>query len=187
MRSRHLFLAAFVATLAVAASAPSLARAAPCWKRVVTDWSKDGVINGHYSPRCLRQAIRKAPEDARDYSSIIDDINAALLDTLGRGATGPPGQTGPSNPSVGNGDATDSMGPTGPGSKSAAKARRAVPHAGTAASAPGHSRSLPLPLLVLAAVVLAAALAAGSPPLVKRLRARFPRVRPAADSVRPPA
>jgi hypothetical protein len=38
---------------------------------------------------------------------------------------------------------------------------------------------LPLPLLILASVALAAILAAASPPLIQRLRTRFPRTRAA--------
>jgi hypothetical protein len=66
-------------------------------------------------------------------------------------------------------------------------AKRVVPDAGTAASAPGRSHPIPLPLILLACVLGVAALAAGSPPLVRRFRGRFPRLRPAAGSVRPPA
>src|SRR5205823_2973329 len=52
---------AVVSVLAVAAS-PSVARAAePCWQRVLDDWTKDGKIDGQYSPRCLRQAIKNTP------------------------------------------------------------------------------------------------------------------------------
>jgi hypothetical protein len=188
MRSRHLFLVALAATLAVAASAPSIARAEPCWKRVITDWSKNGAIDGKYSPHCLRQAMRNTPEDLRDYTSIIDDIQAALVDATGGGGNGPQFGTNQSGGTDGTGGGSnDAMGPTGPGAKSTGKGAKAVPNAGTPASAPGHSRSLPLPLLVLGCVLLASALAAASPPLIKRLNGRLSRLRPAAGSVRPPA
>ena len=39
--------------------------------------------------------------------------------------------------------------------------------------------------LILAGVALAALLAAASPPLIKRLRSRFPRARPAPQADRP--
>lgn len=187
MLSRRLLLAALVAALGVAAATPSVARAEPCWHRVITDWTKDGVISNHYSPRCLREAIKKTPEDLRDYSSIIDDINAALLGALGgptNGTNNGGGNTmgGPSGQGNGGVDAPGNASP-----RITEKAKRAVANAGTPASIPGRDRSLPLPLILLGCVVGLAALAAGSPPLIRRLQTRFPRLKPAAGSVRPPA
>ena len=75
---RRLLIAPFAAVLCLLAASPSVGHAAtPCWQRVISDWTQDGKINGHYSPHCLRQAIKNTPEDLRDYSSIDDDINAA--------------------------------------------------------------------------------------------------------------
>lgn len=193
MLSRRLLLAALVAALGVAAATPSVARAEPCWHRVIMDWTKDGVISKHYSPRCLREAIKKTPEDLRDYSSIVDDINAALLDALGGptngtnngGGGGSTGGTAGSPSGQGGGGGVDAPGNASP--RIGEKAKRAVPAAGTPASIPGRDRSIPLPLILLGCVVGLAALAAGSPPLVKHLRTRFPRLKPAAGSVRPPA
>ena len=54
-------------------------------------------------------------------------------------------------------------------------------------STPGHDRSIPLPLIILGAVVLAGALAGAAPSLITRSRGRFPRLRANPDSVRPPA
>jgi hypothetical protein len=190
----RLFAATFLAALAGAAAVPSVAHATPCWKRVIDDWSKDGVITNHYSPRCLRQAIKHTPEDLRDYSPILDDINAALFDaTGGRSGSNGPGNHGGSSGGAGAGGSSGSgppdsgsMGPTGnPNSKSTGNGKLVVPMAGTADSAPSHSREVPLPLIVLGSVLLLATLAAASPPIYRRLRSRFPRPRAAADSVRP--
>jgi hypothetical protein len=173
-------LAVAVVSFSLAAASPSVARAGePCYQRVWDDWTKDGKIDGRYSPKCLRQAYNKAPEDLRDYSSILDDIQAALLGHYGASGSGP-------NSGSGNGNSTGSM---GHGSKlTPAEANRraelAVPHAGTAQSIPDTSRSLPLPLLILAGVVLAVVLAALSPPLIQRLRTRFPRTPPATQADR---
>jgi len=174
----RLLLAALAAAASLLAASPSVAHAGtPCWQRVISDWTKDGEINGNYSPKCLRQAYNKAPEDLRDYSSILDDINAALI---GPGST----KNGP-NSSGGGSTAT-----SGPGGKLSAKeaqrrAERAVPEAGKPGSIPDSSHTLPLPLLILAAVTLAALLAAASPPLIRRLRTRFPRARPAPQADQP--
>jgi hypothetical protein len=163
---------AVLSVLAVAAS-PSVARAAePCWQRVLDDWTKDGKIDGQYSPRCLRQAIKNTPEDLRDYSSIDDDIQAALLGHYGASAK--------NGPNKGGGSGTGGTGekPLTP-AEARDQAELAVPHAASAQSIPDSSRPLPLPLLILASVALAAILAAASPPLIQRLRTRFPRTRAA--------
>jgi hypothetical protein len=59
------------------------------------------------------------------------------------------------------------------------QAEQAVPHAGTPQSIPSDSSTVPLPLLIMAGIVAAALLAAASPPLIQRVRARFPRTRTA--------
>jgi hypothetical protein len=176
----RLLLAALAVAVALLAASPSVAHAAtPCWKRVITDWTKDGQINGQYSPHCLRQAIKHTPEDLRDYSSVIDDINAALLGGVGGLGTknGPNGGSG-GGPGNGTNQRTVSA------AEAQRRAERAVPHAGTSDSIPESSRTIPLPLLILAAITLAALLAAASPPLIHRLRARFPRGRPAPQADR---
>jgi hypothetical protein len=173
-------LAVAVVSLSLAVASPSVARAAePCWQRVIDDWTKDGQINGQYSPKCLRKAIKNTPEDLRDYSSIIDDIQAALLGHFGASA-GPNGGSGPGGTGGTAGRAGKKLTPA----EAQRRAELAVPHAGSPQSTPDTSRSLPLPLLILAGVVLAAVLAAVSPPLIQRLRTRFPRARPAPQTDR---
>jgi hypothetical protein len=172
----RLLIAALAVSVSLLAASPSVAHAAtPCWKQVINDWTADGQINGHYSAHCLRQAIKNTPEDLRDYSSIDDDINAALIGTLtlkngtngGGGGGGGGGSPGP--------------GGTNPGKlnpKEAKKrAEQAVPHAGTAQSIPADTSTIPLPLLIMTGIAAAALLAAASPPLIQRLRARFPHSR----------
>jgi hypothetical protein len=171
----RLLLAALAAAVSLLAASPAVAHAGtPCAKRVIDDWTKDGQINGNYSQHCLRQAYRSVPPDLADYSSILDDITAAMI---GPGPT----KNGPNN--------SGPTGTSGPGGKLTLKeakrrAEVAVPHAGTSQSIPDSSRSIPLPLLILAAVTLAALLAAASPPLIQNLRTRFPRTRPAPQTDR---
>jgi hypothetical protein len=91
-------------------------------------------------------------------------------------------QNGPNNR---GGGPTATSGPGKLTPKEARKrAERAVPHAGTSQSIPDSSRTLPLPLLILGTVALAALLAAASPPLIQRLRTRFPRTRQAPQADR---
>jgi hypothetical protein len=124
----------------------------------------------------LRKAIKNVREDQRDYSSIVDDINAALIDALAP-------KNGTNNQGLGTGPSTSGPGKTHSAKKLTAaeakkRAEQAVPHAGTSDSIPESSRSLPLPLLILAGIAAAALLAAASPPLIQRIRARSPRPRP---------
>jgi hypothetical protein len=175
----RLLLAGLAVAVALLAASPSVAHAAtPCAQRVINDWTKDGKIDGHYSARCLRQAYRSVPEDLADYSSIKDDITAALI---GSGS-------GPPTNSLNNGAGPDNMGSGGAIARKEAEAKKqaelAVPHAGSAESIPDSSRTIPLPLLILGAIALAALLAAASPPLIKRVRTRFPRARPAPQADR---
>jgi len=176
----RLLLVALAAAVSLLAASPSVAFAGtPCAKRVINDWTKDGQINGNYSQHCLRQAYRSVPPDLADYSSILDDITAAMI---GSGTTT---QNGPNNRGGGGGPtATSGPGSTLTPKEAKKRAEGAVPHAGTSQSIPDSSRSLPLPLLILGAIALAALLAAASPPLIKRVRTRFPRTRTAPQADR---
>jgi len=180
----RLLIAALAVSISLLAASPSVAHAAtPCWQRVISDWTADGKIDGHYSPHCLRQAIKHTPEDLRDYSSIDDDINAALLGTLTvKNGTNGGGGGGPGPNTAGGGSSTGG-GAVSP-EEAKKQAEQAVPHAGTPQSIPSDSSTVPLPLLIMAGIVAAALLAAASPPLIQRLRARFPRTRTAPQANR---
>jgi hypothetical protein len=188
MARARLLVAVIAAGLGIAAGTPAVADAQqPCWKRVIADWAQDGVVSKQYSPRCLRRAMSNAPEDLKDYSPILDDIHAALLDALAGGGI----SNGPNNGgTMGGPSGGQSGGPNGSGNappRITAKAKRAVANAGTPASAPAQSREIPLPLILLGCVLAVAALAAASPALIKQFRTRFARLRPGPGSVRPPA
>jgi hypothetical protein len=175
----RLLIAALAVSVSLLGASPSVAHAAtPCWQRVISDWTADGKIDGHYSPHCLRQAIKHTPEDLRDYSSIDDDINAALIGTLTvKNGTNGGGGGGPGPNTTGGGSSTGGRAVTPKEAKK--QAEQAVPHAGTPQSIPSDSSTVPLPLLIMAGIVAAALLAAASPPLIQRVRARFPRTRTA--------
>jgi hypothetical protein len=81
---RLLGLAVFATGLAVALPAPASAASAPCWQRVISDWSKHGSITGTYPASCLRQAMQNEPTDLRIYSTLDDNLQQAL--TLKSGA-----------------------------------------------------------------------------------------------------
>ena len=189
MHKLAVLVSALLAAAVMTATPATAASSAPCWKKVIRDWSDhNGVIQGRYSPHCLNQAIKHVPEDLRDYTSIVDDINA-LLFAAGNSDEGSSSGGGGGVP--GQNDSVTGMGrkdPAPPSPKELKKrAEAVVPHAGTKGSIPGSSRSIPLPLLILGGLAVAAALASASPPLVKRFRGRLPRFRPAPGSVRPPS
>jgi hypothetical protein len=75
---------ALLATIFVVQAATATAgTSAPCWQRLVRDWS-DGRVDGAYPVGCYRAALRNLPQDLRIYSSAPDDIRAALQKKLSR-------------------------------------------------------------------------------------------------------
>jgi hypothetical protein len=86
-----------LAVAALAPFAPSTAGAAvPCRDRIYNDWYHDGKIATTYPIACYRDAIKKVPTDAREYSSLLDDIRSAMQGALARlsGHTKVPAQVG---------------------------------------------------------------------------------------------
>jgi hypothetical protein len=76
---RLLLLAAVLAGL-VAALLPGPASAAgtPCRNKVFNDWYHDGKVASTYPLHCYRDALKHIPVDAGIYSSLAEDIRAAL-------------------------------------------------------------------------------------------------------------
>jgi hypothetical protein len=77
-------LLAGLAALAGSALSGTAAAAAPCRDRVFNDWYHDGKIASSYPIGCYRDALKHIPADARIYSSLATDINAAMRAALGR-------------------------------------------------------------------------------------------------------
>jgi hypothetical protein len=55
---------------------------------VIADWSRDGSIDGVYSPSCYRQAMQNAPTDLKLYSTLEDDLQSALRQHTARRLAG---------------------------------------------------------------------------------------------------
>src|ERR687885_2899063 len=81
MKRLVLVLLAFAALGAHAAPAHA---AAPCWKQVVNDWYADGKIATTYPLHCYRDAKSHLQTDQLVYSSLGDDIQAALAAAVAR-------------------------------------------------------------------------------------------------------
>ena len=143
-----LALAAFVPF-----AAPTAGAAVPCRDRIYNDWYADGKIATTYSISCYRDALKKVPTDAREYSSLADDIRSAMQGALDRehGQTKVPAQ-------IGNGGAAQS-----PRSPSSGSPHDPAPGQGggtlpsstvAAGAADGSGSGVPIPLLVLGGLAL---------------------------------
>ena len=170
------FLAAFVALLAVASPADA---AKSCGRAVIDDWYDDGRVDGTYALHCYDDAIDALPLDVRDYSSAKDDIERALQARMnGQGAPPATSDPTPGSSSTEPGDdpgsdepgettgASGSDGPSKPGDESG------VPEAGAGDVDTASSSSVPVPLLVLAGLALLLVAAGSMGYLARRLQAR---------------
>lgn len=71
--------------LLLAAFWPTAANAAvPCRNRIYNDWYADGKIATTYPLACYRDAIKHVSNDAKIYSSLVDDIKSAMQAAIER-------------------------------------------------------------------------------------------------------
>jgi hypothetical protein len=166
-------LALVLAALSVAAPA---AAAKPCWVKLVNDWY-DGRIDGTYTAKCYRDAIKNIPEDLKGYSAAEEDIRRALLAAT-RENGGELADTEPVEPQ-------DDESANGPGSDDGDGGdSEAVPPGSNGGGGlldflkPSNADSVPIPLLVLAGLALVLLAAAGASFLARRVQARRVRVTP---------
>jgi hypothetical protein len=81
-------LAVFAASLLIATGAllavgaPRAEAAKPCWERAIDDWVDNGRIDGVYSASCITAARKHVPEDIRAYTDIVDKLDSYRLDTV---------------------------------------------------------------------------------------------------------
>ncbi len=74
-----------VLALAVCASLPATAAAkVPCRNQVFNDWEHDGQISSKYPIACYRDALRHVPTTEQIYTSLEDDIRAAMQGAIAR-------------------------------------------------------------------------------------------------------
>lgn len=75
---------------AAALIAPSTAMASACGDRVLNDWWDNGRIDRVYPHQCYGDAIDSIPADLRDYANVEEVITRALQAQLnGNGPDGP--------------------------------------------------------------------------------------------------
>ena len=128
------------------------------------DWYRNGRVDGHYPIHCYSDAIANLPEDSKQYSSAPQDIRRDMLLAI-RGDSS----------SGGNGPGDGGIEPTGfgvPATGFEAARRGQGKDTGFVGSffdtfGPKNASSIPLPLIILAAIALLL-LAAGAASFVAR-------------------
>jgi hypothetical protein len=160
-----------LAVLVVAATAiPAQASAAgPCRNDIYDDWYQDGKIASTYPLSCYRDAIKHVHGDAQIYSSLTDDIRAAMQAAISRahGKTNVPSQVGKGVPaSESTSSSSSGAGPT------SSKRPTSPVDVSTIAAPPvadsGNDSGVPVPLLVLGGLALLLAAAGGIGMLARR-------------------
>jgi hypothetical protein len=153
---------------------PTAANAAvPCRNRIYNDWYKDGKIATNYPITCYRDAIKHAGPDAKIYSSLIDDIKAAMAAAIARKLhhRKEPAQVGKGLSALTSGTkGGKGRGAKGRGSKTSTTSSSNVNQTTTVAIGPtsagsgGGGGGIPTPILILGglAILLVAVGAAGA-------------------------
>jgi len=165
-------LVAALAALALGAAAqPAVAKTA-CWKQVIDDWhDHNGRITGTYELHCYREAIAHVPEDLRVYTGIVEDIQSARQQAsrVTRSLT-------VHNPNA-NQNGTGSGSGTSSETETAKKQAASEPHRAVFKQAfdklgSRDADTVPLPLLILAALSLLLIAAGGAGLVTRRVRSR---------------
>ena len=155
--------------LAVALPGPASAATNPCRNKVFNDWYPDGKIASTYPVSCYRDALKHMPPDAAVYSSLGDDVRAAMRAAIRR-ANGhsAPLQVGHGSKAIGAGNVEAAL-------RSINKAQDPASGAVTVASGvpvAASSSGTPLPILVLGGLALALVAAGAVGVGVRHVRGR---------------
>ncbi|MFL5954436.1 MAG: hypothetical protein ACJ76I_10050 [Gaiellaceae bacterium] len=157
-----------LAVLLVAVALPGTAGASgtPCRNKIFNDWYRDGKIASTYPIGCYRDALKHVQPDAAIYSSLIDDVRAAMRAAMRRshGLTAPK-QVGHGPRALGAGAVKGTVASVqtgGPPKRAVAKPQ------GVVAAASGA----PLPILLLGGLALALVAAGAIGAGVRHIRSR---------------
>jgi hypothetical protein len=150
--SRLLVTCAVLATV-LGIGAPAASAARPCWKDLVDDYWADNRVDKVYPISCYRDAMAALPSDVKQYSNAQDDLRRALLAAIRdeRDTKGGSQRFGGGT----NGDIPPASASDAKGGKRGFFAE--VIHK----LGPKNADSIPVPLLVLAAIALFLVGAAG--------------------------
>src|SRR4051812_26673954 len=158
---RSLLLVVLLAAVAIPGTAS--ASGAPCRNKVFNDWYRDGKIASTYPVGCYRDALKHIPPDAAIYSSLSDDVNAAMRAAIRRShGLSAPRQVGHGFSALGAGSVKGTV----------AAVHGAAPHDPKSDGIVATASGAPLPILVLGglALLLVAAGAIGTG--VRHVRSR---------------
>ena len=186
---KSLLLAVFVlASIASFGVATAAAKSKPpCWKTLINDWY-DGRIDGTYPIQCYRDALKHLPADVETYSSAREDIKQALQKRITQGNKGGGTTTtsGGSNSSGGGGTNTGG-GSNGGGPQTSPGGKSTKGPFGNAFDKTGgkNADSVPLPLIILAAIAFLLMVAGAAGFLARRTRTRRLQLA-AAAAAKPP-
>lgn len=142
--------------------------AAPCKDKVVSDWYRDGKIASTYPIGCYRAALKHIPADAEIYSSLRDDVNAAMRAAMRRSK----GLSAPLE--VGHGAKATGAGYV-KGALVSIDASKKVPRDPASTGVVASASGAPLPILILGGIALALAAAGAIGVGVRHARGRRPR------------
>lgn len=152
---------------AVAVPGTASASGAPCRNKIFNDWYPDGKIASTYPIACYRDALKHIPPDAAIYSSLSDDIRAAMRAAIRRAhGLSAPREVGHGLKAIGAVSAGSVMGTT------ASMGTAAPPGDAKSHGILATASNAPLPILVLGglALILVATGAIGAG--VRHLRSR---------------
>ena len=144
------------------------AAGAPCKDKVVSDWYRDGKIASTYPVGCYRAALKHIPADADIYSSLRDDVNAAMRAAIRRSK----GLSAPLE--VGHGAKATGAGYV-KGALVSIDASKKVPRDSASTGVVASASGAPLPILILGGIALALAAAGAIGVGVRHARNRRPR------------
>jgi hypothetical protein len=141
---RLLLLVALLAVV-VALPGPAGAATSPCRNKIFNDWYPDGKIASTYPIACYQDALKNLPPDAAIYSSLGDDVRAAMRAAMRRSqGLKAPLQVGHGAKAIGAGSV-----------KSALVSIHNSAHDPASSGVVATASSAPLPILVLGGIALA--------------------------------
>ena len=176
-------LLASIATLAAAlalgiAAAPAAASSTPCWKVVVSDWYADGRIDNTYPLHCYQDALHHLPPDVKAYADASDEISRAMQAAIRDNRERLVAHDQTSGRPKRDPSAAFGSGSSGGGDPPKGFLSRWIDWLG-----PKNAGSVPLPLLVIAAIAMLLLAAAAASFVARRIQSR--RVVPAPAPVPP--
>jgi len=167
-------LVAALAALALGVAAQPAVAKTPCWKQVIDDWhDHNGRITGTYELHCYREAIAHVPEDLRVYTGIVEDIQSARQQAsrVTRSLTAVNPNANQNGTGSGSGSGTSSETETAK-KQAASEPHRAVFKQAFDKLGSRDADTVPLPLLILAALSLLLIAAGGAGLVTRRVRSR---------------